>query len=337
MKLLRSRRGLMRAAVTALVAVSAGALSAGPASAQMDPPEDQFMSLGTSSVGGTWYPLGGAIANVISQEYPQLSITAEVTGGTVDNLKLMGNEQLELALSTNSEAFLAYQGEGPFEGSKIDNFGGLIGGHGIFWQLYTLEGTGIDSIEDLEGKRVSLGAAGSIGNTIGQTVIEAHGLTMGEDWEPEYIGHGEGPGALRDGRIDAALIISSFPTSAVIDITSTDGSDVVFINPDPEVLDQLIAERPYWSKTAIPGGIYKGHDEDIPGTFGIFTILVAADTVSDEAAYAITKALLENPDELKSSHALGADWVKENATRGISNVIPFHPGAKKYLEEQGLL
>lgn len=299
-------------------------------------PEEQFMSLGTSSVGGTWYPLGGAIAGIVSGAYPQLKITAETTGGTLDNLKLMKNDQLELALSTNEQAYLAYNGEGSFD-EKIDNFGGVLGGHGIYWQLYTLADTGIESIADLEGKRVSLGAAGSIGNAIGQTVIEAHGLTMNEDWQPEYISHGDGAGALRDGRIDAALIISSFPTSAVTDITSTEGEDVVFINPDPEVLDQLIAERPYWTKAAIPGGVYNGHPDDIPGTFGVFTILIAADDVSEDAVYAVTKAILENPEKMKNAHALGSVWVTENATRGIKDVIPFHPGAEAYLKEQGLL
>ncbi|MDF1586971.1 TAXI family TRAP transporter solute-binding subunit [Marinimicrococcus flavescens] len=298
--------------------------------------EDQFLSLGTSSVGGTWYPLGGAMASVISNAYPELKITAEVTGGTIDNLKLMRNDQLELALSTNAEAYLAYNGEGDFD-EKIQNFAGVTGGHGIFWQLYTLKSTGIASIRDLKDKRVSLGAAGSIGNGIGETIIEAHGLEMNEDWQPEYISHGDGPGALRDGRIDAALIISSFPTGPLTDITSTDGADVVFLNPEPEILDKLIAERPYWSKAPIPAGVYNGHDQDIPGSFGVFTILIAKNELSENAVYAVTKALLENADELGSIHALGKEWTPEHATRGIKGVIPFHPGAEKYLKEKGLL
>ncbi|MCF3933855.1 TAXI family TRAP transporter solute-binding subunit [Acuticoccus sp. M5D2P5] len=306
------------------------------ANAQMADPEQQFMSLGTSSVGGTWYPLGGAMAAIISRAYPALQITAEVTGGTNDNLNLMKNGQVELAYATNAEAFKAYNGEDPFD-EKIQNFSGLLSGHGIYWQLYALKNSGIESIADLKGKRISLGAAGSIGNDIGQTIIEAHGLKMGEDWTPEYIGHGDGPGALRDGNIDAALIISSFPTAAVTDITSTEGENVVFINPDPEVLDELIAERPYWARVAIPGGLYKGHAEDQPGSFGVITIMVANNDLSDEAAYAITKALLENHEDLADTHALGADWNKENAARGIEGVIPFHPGAEAYLKEQGLL
>jgi len=160
---------------------------------------------------------------------------------------------------------------------------------------------------------------------------------MNEDWQPEYIGHGDGPGALRDGRVDAVLIISSFPTAAVTDITSTEGEDVVFVNPEPEVLDELIADRPYWARTAIPADAYPGMEEDVPGSFGTFTILIAHEDLTDETVYAVTKALLENPDRLQNAHALGAEWTTETATRGIQDVIPFHPGAEAYLREAGLL
>lgn len=325
-----------RLATTGFAAMLIAGLASAPATAEMPEPENQFLSLGTSAVGGTWFPLGGAMASVVSNVYPQLNITAEVTGGTLDNLRLMGNEHLELALSTNEQAFLAVRGEEPFE-RPVTNFGGVLGGHGIYWQLYTLRNTGIETIEDLRGARVSLGAPGSIGNDIGQLVIEAHGLTMNEDWSPEYLGHGDGPGALRDGRVQAVLIISSFPTSAVIDITSTEGEDVVFINPDPDVLAELMADRPYWSEVPIPGGVYPGHPDDIPGSFGAFTILIAHEDLDDATVYAITKALLENPDRLQNAHALGAEWTTETATRGIDGVIPFHPGAEAYLREAGLL
>jgi uncharacterized protein len=329
------RRDLLGGFVAAALGTALG--FAGPATAaDLGEPEEQFLSLATSTVGGTWYPLGGAFASIIGQAYPQLRMNAEVTGGTVDNLKLLKNNQVELALSTNDQAFLAYNGIDEFEGDQIDNFKGLLGGHGIYWHLYTLERTGISSIADLAGKRISLGAPGSIGNTIGPIVFQAHGLSD-DDWTPEYLGHSDGPGALLDGRVDAVLIISSFPTSAVTDITSTRGDEVVFINPEPDVLEQLLEEHPYWSATDIPGGIYRGVDEPIPGSFGSFTILVAHESMDDATAYAVTKALLENSEALIQTHALGAEWVRENATRGIKDVIPFHPGAEAYLKEQGLL
>jgi uncharacterized protein len=324
-------------AVTGLAAAFGLSGLVAPALAQQEEPDDQFLALATSSVGGTWYPLGSAMANVITRHYPQLNITTEVTGGTNDNLNLMKNEQVDLALSTSDQAYLATQGEGAFTEGPITNFKGLVSGHVIIWQLYTLKNTGISSIEDLRGKRISLGAAGSIGNEIGEIVLDAHGLVMGQDWQPEYLGHSDGTGALKDGRVDAVLNITSAPAGAITEITSTDGSDVVFVNPDPDVLDELLQRYPYWSEATIPADAYQGQDEDIPGSFGVATILIAADSVDDATAYAITKALLENQAELEAAHALGAEWRPETATRGIEGVIPFHPGAERYLKEQGLL
>lgn len=325
----------MRLIVTA--AALAVALTPFAASAQMPAPKQQFMSMATSSVGGSWFPLGGAMAKVIGDAYPQLKITAEVTGGTADNLKLLKNGQVELALSTNDMAYLAAKGEGPFKGAAISNFKGLLGGHAIIWQVYTLKSSGIRSLKDFKGKRLSLGAAGSIGGPTGQIVMEAYGLKMNTDWKPEYLGHGDGPGALLDGRVDGVLIISSAPTAAVTDITSRRGEEVVFLNPEKEILDKLIEKHPYWFPAVIPGGAYKGHPNDIPNSFGSATILVAHEKVSDEAAYATVKALIENHGKLVAANALAKEWSRENATRGIAGVMPFHPGAEKYLKEAGVL
>ena len=322
---------------TTIAAALAAALLPFTAAAQMAAPKQQFMSMATSSVGGSWFPLGGAMAKIVADAYPQLKITAEVTGGTADNLKLLKNGQVELALSTNDMAYLASKGEGPFKGAAISNFKGLLGGHAIIWQLYTLKSSGIRSLKDFKGKRLSLGAAGSIGGPTGQIVMEAYGLKMNTDWKPEYLGHGDGPGALLDGRVDGVLIISSAPTAAVTDITSRRGEEVLFLNPDKEVLDKLIEKHPYWFPAVIPGGAYKGHPAAIPNSFGSATILVAHEKVSDEAAYAVVKALVENHGKLVAANALAKEWSRENATRGIAGVMPFHPGAEKYLREAGIL
>lgn len=327
----------MKTSALSLAAVALAALAASPAVAQMAAPKQQFMSMATSSVGGSWFPLGGAMAKIITEVYPQLKVTAEVTGGTADNLKLLKNGQVELALSTNDQAYLAYKGDGAFKSGAVTNFKGLLGGHAIIWQLYVLKSSGIQSLKDLKGKRLSLGAAGSIGGPTGQIVMNAYGLKMSTDWRPEYLGHSDGPGALLDGRVDGVLIISSAPTSAVTDITSRRGDEVVFLNPDKPILDKLLQEHPYWFPAVIPGGVYKGHAKDIPNSFGSSTILVAHEKVGNEAAYAVTKALVENHGKLVAANALAKEWSKENATRGITGVIPFHPGAEKYLKEAGVL
>lgn len=319
----------------AAVIASAASLNPGVL-AQEVTPDAQFLAMGTSTPGGTMFPLGGAMAQVVQEAYPQLQISIEATGGSTDNIKLIDNGQIELAMTTTDLAYLATRGEGPFD-EPITNYGGILAGHGNVWQMYTLKDSGITSINDLEGKSVSLGAPGSIVNSIGQEIIEAHGLMMGEDWSPEYLSHGDGPGALRDGRVDAVIIISSVPVGAVTDITSTHGEDVVFVNPEPEILDEMMQDRPYWTPTAIAGGAYQGHDEDLEGSFTIKTVLLAANAVDEAAVYAITKALIENNADLTRAHSLGKAWGPESAVEGIKGVFPFHPGAERYLTEAGLL
>lgn len=329
-------RGVSRRAALATMAGGV-VMSAGWArGAEIAPPASGFLSMGTSSVGGSWFALGGAMANQISKTYPQLRVTAEATGGSVDNLKLLKNGQLELALTTSAECYQARNGKPPFP-APITNFSAVMSGGSINWQLYTLKKTGIKSLRDLKGKRVSLGAPGSIGNSIGKTVIEAHGLKMSTDWRPEYIGHGDGPDALRDGSVDAVLIVSTFPTSAVIDLASSEKDNVVFLNPEPAILDKLLVDYPYWTKIAIPGGIYEGHPNPTPGTFGIATLLVAANSQSVETIYAVTKAIAENGGALGQAVAQGKAWKLDTALEGIEGVLPLHPGAKAYFQQKGLL
>jgi hypothetical protein len=296
----------------------------------------QFLAFATSSIGGNFYILGGGIGSLVRKAYPNININAEVTGGTHSNLILMGTKKAQLGLATNDEAFYAYNGLNKFKGKKFTNIRGILGGHEAQWQLYTLKRTGIKSLADLKGKKISLGSPGSVGNTIGEMVLNAYGLKMKQDWTPEYLGHGQGPDALKDGRVDGVLILSGAPVSAIIDITSTYGSDVVFLSPDKDKMAALLKEHPYWYETKIPANTYKGQDKDVP-TFAHTTVLLAEESVNPDAIYAITKTILENPKEMGAIHPSGKEWTPENATRGITNVIPFHPGAERYLREKGLI
>jgi TRAP transporter TAXI family solute receptor len=323
---------MRRSWAAALVVVIGIGASATPGMGQ----PRQFLALGTSSIGGTYYVIGGGMASIINKANPQLNINAEVTGGAFNNVVLLGQKKIQLGLVTNDEVYMAWHGQGKYK-TKVTNVRGVLGGHAIIWQMYTLKRTGIKSVADLKGKRISLGAPGSIGNLIGEIVLGVHGLKMRRDWTPEYLGHGDGPGALKDGKLDAVLIISSTPTSAIIDLTSSHGSDVVFITPDRDKLEALLKEHPYWFESKIPAKTYKGQDQDIANSFGASTILVADEAVDAGAVYAVTKTLLEHNQDLVAVHPIGKEWVAENATRGIQGVLPLHPGAERYLKEKGLI
>jgi len=326
-----------RMLVAVFCVIGLGALLAADASAGMPAPKDQYLSMATSSAGGTLFPLGGAMAAIIKKQVPQIKINPEVTGGSVDNIKLLMNKKVELALSSSQPCYEGFMGIGKFkETGKITNYSALASGHQIIFQLYTLKKNKINSIRDLKGKRISLGASGSDGNVVGKIILEAHGLKMSQDWKPEYLSHGDGPGALRDGRVDAVLIVSPTPTSAVTDITSTHAGDVVFLLPEPQILAAVLKEHPYWSKSIIPGGVYRGHPNTYQGSFGMATYFVARNDVDNATAYWIIKTVLENNADLGRANALGKFWTKEIALEPVKGVIPIHPGAEAYFKEIGI-
>jgi len=317
------------------VSLTLFALSSVPSTAVAQKVE--HMSLATSSVGGAWYPFGGAVAHLVGKYNDNLKITAEPTGGAKDNIALVHNNEVQFAMETTLDVDNALKGINQFD-QKFDNFSGVLGsGDGIFFQLYTLKKTGIKSIEDLKGKRISLGGPGSVGNYFGEAVLAAYGLEMGKDWKPEYLSHGEGPEALLDGNVDAVVGALTFPAPPIIDITSREKSNVVLLTIEPDILDQLLEEYPSWTEATIPGGTYEGHPDDIDGIFGVQVIMVANNDVSDDAVYGFTKAILENHDELSQMNNLGKFWGKEDALNGIEGIIPLHPGAKKYMLEANIL
>ncbi len=299
-------------------------------------PMKQNLALGASSMGGMYYVLGGGMASIIQKAYPQINVNVEITGGAMNNLVLIGDKKLEIALVTNDLVYSASKGLGWFKGKQVTNARALTAGNLGLWQMVTLKRCGIKSIADLRGKRVSIGAAGSIGIPWSETVLNAYGLKMKRDWTPEYLGHGQGLDALKDGKVDAVLSAAAAPFAPFIDLTTTHTSKVVFLVPEKDKLEAILKENPYWFKSKIPANSYKGQDQDII-TFGNTTVLIAEESLDAATAYAITKAILEHSKELGIVHSAGKEWTPENATRGIKGIIPFHPGAEKYLKEIGVL
>ncbi len=322
---------------TVLTTMAVFVMACGVAVAGMAQPKQTYLSIGTSSAGGTLFSLAGIFSAVVKDKFPQLKMNGEITGGVYDNVSLLKNKKVELGFVYSQPAYEAHNGAGKFASGKITNFSGVASGHSDVWQLYTLKKNNIRAIKDLRGKRVSLGATGSSGNSIGREVIEAHGLEMNKDWKPEYISHGDGPDALRDGRVDAVLIISATPTGAVVDITSSFGDDVVFVNPDPDVLAPLLTKHPYWTKAEIPGGVYRGYDNAIPGAFGMPMFLLARNDVAPETVYWILRTIYESHDTIARSIDLGKYWTRDRALEPLKGVVPLHPGAEAYFREAGLL
>jgi uncharacterized protein len=319
---------LRTAAVSSLVLVSLSAAAATDG-------KPVYLSLGTSAIGGTSHILGGGMAKIVRDEYPNIRISAEVTGGGIDDLKLVGAKKAQLGLSTADTIYDAYHGGGQFGFTKANpNLRGLVSGYPVKGQIYVLAKSGIKQIADLKGKRISVGAKGSLGNAVMPIIMEAHGLKMGQDWQPEYLGHGEGAAALADGNVDAVLAFGSTPSPAIMSVSTT--HDIRLLSIEPEKVKQLVANRPFWKPTTIPANIYRKVDYPV-STFLVGIALFTDKDLPDDVAYAITRSILENTPKLAKVHAEGATFTAENVGLAIDGIMPYHPGAERYLKEKGRL
>src|SRR5512144_816050 len=298
----------------------ATALGAGPAAAQ----QGTRISITTGGTGGVYYPLGGAMANVLSKYVPGLQATAEVTGGSVDNLKLINAGKSEVAFSMADAGWEAHEGLEKFKDNRVP-VRTLMVLYPNKMHVVTVEGTGINKLSDLKGKRVSTGSAGSGTEIMALRILEAVGIDTKKDRKQERLGAAESVNAIKDRKIDAFFWVGGVPTAAVTDLAATPGLKIKLIDHD-EVVDAMNKKYgPLYVKSAIPAGSYAGQDKPCAQA-DVWNILVANANMSPQMAYTIVKTLFEHKQaqniELKS--------------QSVGSPIPFHPGARKYFEEQGV-
>jgi TRAP transporter TAXI family solute receptor len=293
----------------------------------------QAISIGTGGTGGVYYPLGGGIANVLSKYLPgDIQATAEVTGGSVDNLKLIGSAQSEVGFSMADAALDALNGEDKFKGNKVP-LKTLMVLYPNRMHVVTVEGTGINTITDLKGKRLSTGSPGSATEVMAFRVIEAAGLDKDKDMRRERLSVAESVNALKDRKIDAFFWVGGLPTAGVTDLGATPGLKIKMID-HADVVDKMNAKYGnLYSKDIIKAGTYPGQDKD-NAIAVVWNILVTGDRLSDEMAYNIVKTIFEHMPELVAVHREAQSIVIEKQLQENSPV-PFHPGAAKYFKEKG--
>lgn len=285
----------------------------------------KFLNIATGGTAGTYYPIGGAMADILNKEIPGMNASAQSTGATVANINMLKDGSVDLAIVQNDIAYYAANGLEMFEDKKFDGLRGIMSLYPETCQIITLEKTGIRSIPDLKGKKVAVGAAGSGAEANARQILAAYGLTY-NDISPQYLSFGEASSALRDGNVDAAFLTAGFPTAAVQDIASQEKVRLLPIGT--EQANALIAKYPFYTKTVIPKGTYQGVEEDIPA-IAVRSMLVTTDKMDETMGYDITKALFDNLDKLRAAHAAAKAISKETAKEGMS--IPLNAGAEKYL------
>ena len=311
-----------------LVAISTAIAFAVPAIAQ----QPDRISITTGGTGGVYYPLGGGMANVLSKSVPGLAATAEVTGGSVDNLKLLGAGKSEVGFSMVDASWDALNGTDKFKDNKV-NVRTLMVLYPNKVQVVALDGSGITKLSDLKGKRVSTGAPGSGVEIVALRMLEAAGLDAKKDLKQERLSVAESANAVKDRKIDAFFWVGGVPTAAITDLAATPGIKIRLID-HAEVTDAMNKKYgPLYAKGVIPAGSYTGQDKP-NANIDIWNILVASDKMSDKLAYDIVKTLFEKKADLVAVHQEAQNIDLKN--QAIGSPIPFHPGAKKYLEEKGV-
>src|SRR5215213_9638037 len=304
----------------ALVAAAAVTLCAGVVLAQQ-----KTISIGTGGTGGVYYPLGGAMANVLTKYLPGVQATAEVTGGSVDNLKLIGSGQSEIAFTMADAALDALKGQDKFKSAKVP-LQSLLVLYPNRMHVVTIEGTGVEKIADLKGKRVSTGSPGR--------VIEAAGLDKDKDMKRERLSVAESVNAIKDRKIDAFFWVGGIPTAAVTDLAATPGMKIKLIDHADTVEKMNAKHGKLYTASKIKAGTYPNTDKD-NAIAEVWNLIVTGDKMSNDDAYAIVKTLVEKKADIVAVHKEAESFSIDNQVQDRSP-IPFHPGALKYFKEKGI-
>ncbi|MBM4333324.1 MAG: TAXI family TRAP transporter solute-binding subunit [Deltaproteobacteria bacterium] len=292
------------------------------------------LSIATGGTGGVYYPLGGGMAQVISKYIPNTEATAEVTAGSVDNCKLIQTGKAELALIMADIGFDALKGEGRFKAGGAIPLRTIGVVYSNYMHFVTMEGSGIKTVSDLKGKRVSTGSPGSGTEVKTMRVLESYGIDGEKDLKRDRLGVAESAGALKDRKIDAFTWDGGLPTAAVLDIAATPGIKIKILN-NADYLEKMNQKYgPVYFKLTIPKITYPHMDADV-SVVGVANLLVCHEKMDPALAYNITKFLLEKQPELVAVHKEALNFTLATATVGSS--LPFHPGAIKYYQEKGIV
>ncbi|HYF18432.1 MAG TPA: TAXI family TRAP transporter solute-binding subunit [Ramlibacter sp.] len=293
----------------------------------------QNLSIATGGTGGVYYPMGGGLAAVLSKHVPGMQATAEVTGGSVDNLKLIGSGKPYLGFTMTDAALDAYKGEDKFKGSKVP-VRTLMVLYPNRMHVVSVEGKGINRMADLKGKRVSTGSPGSATEVMAFRLIEAAGMDRDKDLRRERLGVAESVNALKDGKIDAFFWVGGLPTAAVSDLANTPNTKIKMVDHSELVAAMNKKWGNLYVEDTIPKATYKGMDTDNKQAT-VMNILVAHESMDEKTAYNIVKTIFDKRQDLIAVHKEAENFKLENQKTAASPV-PFHPGAVKYFAEKGI-
>lgn len=300
---------------TLVLAAAISALSAGTAVAEE-------LRIGTASLGGAFYPMGQSISNLVNKYAGNdITMVPVVTGGSVQNPRLIGSGEVEIAITNNNLAKLAVAGKGPYSSGAID-IKAVAALHPSVLHMITLEGSDIETFEDLKGKRVAVGPAG--GGTLGflNFLLPMHGMSF-DDLTPSFLSYADGFSQLTDGNVDAALALSGYPAGAVMQAAA--GADLKFIGFSDGKIEEALERNAAYSVVTVPANVY-GTPTD--GTvLGVNNMLIVLSDTDPDVVEAIVRSIFDNLEEFRAENA-NARQIDPDHSRSMA--IDMHEGAARY-------
>ena len=316
---------------TMIAAAAASLLAISGVSAQ----EPQFVSIGTGGITGVYYPTGGAICRLVNKDRKEHGIrcSVESTGGSIYNINTIKAGELEFGVAQSDWQYHAYNGSSRFEGQQFENLRAVFSVHPEPITILARRDSGIDNITDVIGKRFNIGNDGSGTLATWEVIEEAMGWSRDDLALAAKMKSAETGSALCDNKIDGYFWAVGHPSALTHEtIASCDAKIVSAVAPE---IDALVAERPYYRKTAIPGGMYPDNPDDVP-TFGVGATFVTSADVPEEHVYLVAKAVLGNLEDFRRLHPAFANLkAEEMISDGLS--APLHPGAIRAYRELGLM
>ncbi|MCG8401126.1 MAG: TAXI family TRAP transporter solute-binding subunit [Firmicutes bacterium] len=286
------------------------------------------ISIATGGTGGTYYPYGGALAGIINNKVENVEATAEVTGASVENARLLDTDETQLGLLMNDVVYQAYKGENQF--SQPIELRTFMCMYPNVMHLVTLSDNSPQSISDIKGKKVSVGAPGSGTENMANQVLDALGITY-DDIEEFRLSFSENTEGLRDNVIDVGVWSVGAPTSSIMDLDTT--HEIRILPFTDEEMNKITTKYPYYGATTLAAGTYSGVEVDV-NTPAVWNSVVVHKDMSEELAYNLAKAVFESNEDLTAVYAGAKVSTPDNT---ITNaVIPLHPGVIKYFQEIGL-
>jgi TRAP transporter TAXI family solute receptor len=289
----------------------------------------KFISVATGGTGGVYYPYGGGLAEIWTRHVPGVQAVAEVTGASVENTRLVNRGESLIGEIMNDVAYQAYYAQERFKG-KPQKILAMFQMYPHHYHVVALKGSGVKTIYDIKGKRVSVGAPGSGTEFKTNLVFKALGISY-NDFKVHRLSFTENANALKDGTIDVGIWDVAAPTSSIMDLATT--RDIVLISFSDEDIKKIVEKYPFYSPFVMPPGIYKGQDYPVKNP-SVWNTVICNPDVSEDLVYKLVKAVFQHKDYLEKIHPFAKYTTPENAIN--ASPIPLHPGAIKYYRELGL-